>query len=585
MIGRTISHYRVVERIGRGGMGAVYKAEDLRLKRPVALKFLPPDVKSDLKERFLREARAAAKLDHPNICTVYEIDDFGEGRQAQTFIAMQYLRGRSLREHLDAGALEIAEALRIWEQIGEGLATAHAAGIIHRDIKPANIIVTDEGLVKIVDFGLALIVEGQSDPEETVLALTADGSTVGTFGYMSPEQARGLQVDHRTDLWALGVVAYEMLTGSRPFKAANPFALVYAVTNERPKPMKSLRPDLPNGLVGIVNRALAKVPGKRYRTADEMLRHLRGLKGASLSSVAHLAAAGATPSVAVLPFVDMSRNRDQEFLCEGIAEEIINSFMQIENLRTVARGSSFRFSGKAYEIREVGEKLGVDALLQGSVRTAADRLRITVQLIDASDELQIWSQRFDRDAADVFDIQDDIALAVAKEMQVTLEDHEEAEPLRRRTESIEAYHLYLKGRYYWNSRLPDKVQKAIEHFRAALDIDPNYALAHAGLADALITPGYYGTGPPHQVMPLARESAAKALELDPTLAEAHTTLGMVSSVYDYDWSRVSSISVWRCSTIQVTRLRIHGSPSSISPPSVDTKSRSPTPGKRSGSIR
>lgn len=518
-------------------MAVVYKAEDLRLKRSVALKFLPPEVKSELKDRFLREARAAAKLDHPNICTVYEIDDFVEGDQVQTFIAMQYLGGKSLKEHIAAGLLEIREALRIWEQVAEGLAKAHAEGIIHRDIKPGNIIVTDEGLAKIVDFGIALIVEASSESDTTASALTAEGATVGTFQYMSPEQARALEVDHRTDLWSLGVVAYEMLTGSPPFKGANSFALVYALSNERPKPMRDLRPEIPQGVVGIVNRALTKAPEQRYRSADEMLRHLRELKETTGSSITHLSAAQARPSIAVLPFVDMSRGQDQEFLCEGIAEEIINGFMQIEGLRTVARGSSFKFSGKAYEISEVGEKLGVDALLQGSVRTAADRLRITVQLIDVADGFQIWSHRFDRRAEDLFELQDDIAMAVAKELRVTLEQDDEGQPARRPTESIEAYHFYLKGRYYWNSRLPDKVQKAIEHYRAALDVDPSYALAHAGLADAFITPGYYGTRPPHQVMPLARASATKALELDPTLAEAHTTLGMVSSVYDYDWAK------------------------------------------------
>ena len=537
MIGQTISHYRVIKEIGHGGMAVVYKAEDVRLKRSVALKFLPPNVKAELKDRFLREARAAAKLDHPNICTVYEIDDFIEGDRVRTFIAMQYLGGKSLKEHIRAGLLEIGEAIRIWEQIAEGLATAHAEGIIHRDIKPGNIIVTDEGLVKIVDFGIALIVETSSESDTTVSALTADGSTVGTFQYMSPEQARALDVDHRTDLWSLGVVAYEMLTGSPPFKDSNSFALVHAITNERPKPMRDLRPEIPQGLVGIVNRALTKAPDQRYRSADEMLRHLRGLKDASGSGIAHSSAADASPSIAVLPFVDMSQDQDQEFFCEGIAEEIINGFMQIEGLRTVARGSSFKFSGKAYEVAEVGEKLGVDAILQGSVRTATDRLRITVQLINVADGFQIWSHRFERHEKDLFDLQDDIAIGVAKELRVTLEQDDRGGPARRPTESIEAYHLYLKGRYYWNSRIPDQVQKAIDHYRAALEVDPSYALAHAGLADAFVTPGYYGTRPPHQVMPLARASASKALELDPTLAEAHTTLGMVSSVYDYNWAK------------------------------------------------
>ena len=352
MIGQSVSHYRILEKIGEGGMGVVYKAEDIKLKRTVALKFLPPDLTRDpeAKERFIREARAASALDHPNICTIHEID---ETKSGQMFIAMACYSGETLRETIDSGTLAMNEALDIAIQVAQGLQEAHENGIVHRDIKPANIIITSKRQAKIMDFGLVKLGHGAQ--------LTREGLTPGTVAYMSPEQSQGREVDQRTDLWSLGVVLYEMVTGQRPFKGDYDQAVVYSILNEEAEPISAIRQGAPAELEKLVSGLLAKNPSSRLRSAQELLTELKGARDKlrTLSSLPAASEAKAQPSIAVMPFVDMSPEKDQEYFCDGMAEEIINALTQLYNLRVIARTSAFAFKGKSKDIREIGKKLDV----------------------------------------------------------------------------------------------------------------------------------------------------------------------------------------------------------------------------------
>ncbi len=531
MIGKDVSHYHILQKIAEGGMGVVYKAEDVRLKRTVALKFLQFDQRQNpqVHRAFIQEAQATALLDHPNICTVFEIDEF-QGPPPETFIAMQFLGGGSVRDKLKSGPLAVEEAMDIAIQAGQGLARAHAHGIVHRDIKPGNIMLTGENIVKIVDFGLALITSRSGDDATR----TSNDMTAGTLAYMSPEQARGAQPDLRSDIWSLGVVLYEMLTGNPPFAADAPLAIVYSILNDKPRSVQALRPDIPEKLNWVVQKALSAAIGERYQRVEDMVADLRTIaQGSKSSPLIAVAPPDPAPSIAVLPFADMSPERDQGFFCEGIAEEIINAFSQVGGVQVASRGSSFQFS-KAYDVREVGEKLKVRMVLEGSVRRAGTRLRITAQLTNAKDGYQVWSQRFDRTGDEIFDIQDEIALAIANELKLQLAG--EKSGTRRYTENTEAYNLYLKGRYFWNHRVPGAIQKATALYKEALELDPNYALAFCGLADCYLVPAYYGSAPPQKMIPLAKAAAEKALAQDPDLPEARTTIGMIAAVHDYDWA-------------------------------------------------
>ncbi len=519
MIGKTISHYRILEKLGEGGMGVVYKAEDLSLERPVALKFLSPRAMGTEEDqrRFVHEAKTAASLNHPNICTIYEIADAG----GETFIAMEYVEGENLRA-------------RIAADIGRGLAAAHDRGIVHRDIKPANIVVTPNRVVKIMDFGLARVAGGAQ--------LTRPGTTLGTVSYMSPEQARGGDVDGRTDIWSLGVVVYEMLTGRRPFVGDRDMAVIYSILNEEPRSPVDLRPDLPETLDAIVKKALAKDRNARYASALEFADDVSAVRGALESGVrATLAmpSAGAhprtRPSVAVLPFANLSADSEQEYFCDGMAEEIINSLAQLGGLRIVARTSSFAFKGKNEDIREMGRQLGVETLLEGSVRRAGNRLRVTTQLINVADGCHLWSERFDREMEDVFAIQDEISLAVTDALKLRLLGEEKKRVVKRHTGNFKAYRAYLKGRYHWFIRSSSDIEKAIEYLKEAVAIDPEYALAYAGLADCYGVLPMYRPVASEEVYPKAKAAAMKALELDDSLAEAHAALSCIVHNYEWDW--------------------------------------------------
>jgi TolB-like protein/tRNA A-37 threonylcarbamoyl transferase component Bud32/Flp pilus assembly protein TadD len=533
MIGKTLSHYKILGKLGEGGMGVVHKAQDTKLKRTVALKFLTPQALDSKKERtrLVQEAQAAAALNHPHIATIYEIDEVED----QTFIAMEYIDGQSLKEKTKSHPLKLEEALEIIIQIAQGLQEAHQKGIVHRDIKSGNIMVTSRGQAKIMDFGLAKMAKAK-------LATTEDIKS-GTVAYMSPEQASGGSIDMRTDIWSLGVVLYEIVAGQLPFKGNYSEAVIYSILNEEPEPLTGLRTGMPRDLELIVNKALAKSPDERYQQIKDMLVDLRSvrkeLKAGFFAEEA--ARAKPQPSIAVLPFANLTADPEQEYFCDGMAEEIINALTHVEGLRVVARTSAFSFRGKEIDIREVGRKLNVDKLLEGSVRKAGNRVRITAQLVNVADGYHLWSEKYDRNIGelccpeDIFAIQDEISLAMAEELKGRLLSKEKTMIVRRHTEDLEAYNLYLRGRHFWNKRTEEGLGKAVQYFEQAIGKDPAYALAYAGLADSYILLAEYSLLPPKDAFPRAKAAVMKALEIEEKLAEAHTSLGFIKTLGDWDW--------------------------------------------------
>jgi serine/threonine protein kinase/Tfp pilus assembly protein PilF len=528
MIGQTISHYKILEKLGEGGMGVVYKAEDTKLKRTVALKFLPPEFTrdSEAKERFIQEAQAASTLDHPNICTIHEIDQTPDG---QLFICMACYEGETLKEQIGRGPLEIGYAIDIAAQIAEGLTKAHDRRIVHRDIKPANIFVTEDGHVKITDFGLAKLM-GRTQ-------LTKTGTSVGTIAYMSPEQGRGDPVDHRTDIWSLGIVLYEMVTGELPFKADYEQATLYLILNEALPSVTRSRSDVSKDLERIIKKALAKGTRERYETAEALKKDLESLMETRRPRATgrEASAQESKPSIAVLPFRDMSSEKDQDYFCEGIAEELINALVKLKGLRVAARTSAFQFKDRDSDILRIGEQLKVKTVLEGSIRKAGNRLRITAQLINVDDGFHIWSEKYDRELDDIFAIQDEISLAIVDKLKVKLLGEERSGLVKRHTVDQEAHNLYLKGLYFWNRRLEGGMKLAMEHFHQAIEKDPNYALAHVGVADTYNITGVFGYSPPNETFPRAKAAAQRALEIDDSLGEAHASLGFVAMWFDWDW--------------------------------------------------
>jgi serine/threonine protein kinase/Tfp pilus assembly protein PilF len=491
------------------------------------LKFLTSKaLGSDEEEkRFLHEAQAAAALNHPNIATIHEIDEF----EGDTFIAMEYCEGETLKEKVRSGPLKIEKAVNIAVQVAEGLQHAHNKGIIHRDIKSDNVMVTEEGQVKIMDFGLAKM-SGAS-------MVTKEGTTLGTIAYMSPEQARGETVDFRTDIWSLGVVLYEMLTGQMPFKGEYEQAVIYSILNVDPEPLTGIRTGISIDLEQIIKKALSKSADERYQKTETILDDFKKVKKALELQTSKLkdAEEELKPSIAVLPFANMSADPEQEYFCDGMSEEIINALTQLENLKVIARTSAFVFKGKHEDIREIGRKLDVETILEGSVRKAGNRLRITAQLIKTSDGSHIWSERYDREMEDVFDIQDEISLAIVENLKVKLLGKEEAAIVKRYTENVEAYMLYLKGRHFWQMLSLEGFEQAIEFYENALKKDPEYALAYAGIADVYNFHTYWGNFPPKEAFTKALEYVEKALSIDSTIAEAHASLGDIRMFYDWDW--------------------------------------------------
>jgi serine/threonine protein kinase/tetratricopeptide (TPR) repeat protein len=531
MIDKTIAHYKILEKMGEGGMGVVYKAEDTTLKRTVALKFLPQELMrdSEAKERFVQEAQAAAALDHPNICTVHEINE----SEDQTYIVMAYVKGQTLKDKIRAGQLELDEVLQIASQIAEGLRAAHKKGITHRDIKPANIMLTEEGLVKIMDFGLAKLSWG--------VDLTKTAVVMGTVAYMSPEQASGEKVELHTDIWSFGCVLYEMLSGRRPFKSVHEQAAIYSILNEEPEPISRVRKDVPFGVEKILETCLQKDPLNRYVNMEALISDLKLVDMLDRTqTIRSVPTEKVPPSIAVLPFVNMSADPEQDYFCDGLAEELINALTKIKDIKVVARTSAFAFKGKTIDVREIGGMLNVEKVLEGSVRKSGNKLRITAQLVNVADGYHLWSEKFDRDMEDIFAIQDEISLAIVDNLKVSLLRGEKEALLKRYTEDIEAYSLYLKGIYFLRMYTAEGFQEAIKYFEQTLKKDPNYAIAYYGLAEVFYAISYWANVPPHEAYPKAKEYAQKAIEIDDDIGEAHAALGLVYTFYDWNWGDAES---------------------------------------------
>jgi len=580
MIGQTISHYRILEQLGAGGMGVVYKAHDSRLDRALALKLLPDELAQQPQalERFRREARAASALNHPGICTIYDIGE----QDGRAFIAMEFIDGETLRSHIHGKALPLEEILKLGIQIAEALEAAHAEGIIHRDIKPANIFVTKRGQAKVLDFGLAKLIpkgiaraglelDGQSPDSISIVGIIS-----GTPSYMSPEQVRGDNLDQRTDIFSLGLLLYEMATGRQAFGGGTGGMIIEAVLTRPPVSVRSINLDIPARLESIIDKALHKDRDQRYQRAADVLADLQRLKrdtdsgrrdregeaeSVLISATDPLSSTGTRTSrasaaqttalrpgrvskiigsLAVLPFENVSRDPENEYLSDGIAGSLINILATVPRLRVMAQSTVFRYKGREIDPQAIGRELNVRAVLTGRMMQSGGSLRIGTELVDVATGAQLWSAQFDRKPGDIFLIQDEISNEISGKLRLQLTRAEKKRLIRRDTEDAEAYRLYLQGRHHWNRWTEEGFYKAIGYFQQAVEKDPSYALAYTGLAESYVLLGWNSYLPPKDAFPKGKAAAMAALQIDPGLGEAHTPLAAALWLHDWQWKEAQT---------------------------------------------
>ncbi|MFQ5526073.1 MAG: protein kinase [Thermoanaerobaculia bacterium] len=579
MIGKRLCHYRITGQLGKGGMGEVYRAEDTRLRRQVALKVLPPDLGSDAErlERFQREAKALAALDHPHIVTIYSVEE----ADGVHFLTMQLVEGEQLAELIRRGGMSLRRIFEIAIPLADALAAAHEKGVVHRDLKPGNIMVTGAGQVKVLDFGLAKMQPRREDAVSSELVtefMTRTDRVLGTVPYMSPEQLEGKKVDERTDIFSLGATLYEMATGERPFKGDSPPALMSEILKERPPPVTSRNQRLPRHFERIVDHCLEKAPSDRFQTARDVYNELRSLK-AEVESVEQAPSSPATrapaegrrarkalaatlgtillgvialgfwvarpppahspleiQSLAVLPLGNMMNDPEQDYFVDGMTDAVITELSKIGALKVISRTSAMRYKNTDKSLPEIAADLGVDAVVDGSVLRSGDRVRITAQLIDASTDEHLWADNFDRDLGDILALHSDVARSIAARVEITLTPEQQARSVVTETVDPQAYEAHLKGEFYWNRFTPAGFQTALRYFQEAVTLDPGHAAAQAGVARAYTTLGALGVLPAREARATALAAASNAVELDDTLAIARISLGLARLIFEWDWA-------------------------------------------------